>query len=48
MLLGEGILLIHVLAVLCDSRKGSVGDLCSGSLIHVLAMLLLDSWSVCC
>ena len=26
-------LLIHVLAVLCDSRKGSVGDPCSGSFV---------------
>ena len=26
-------LLIHVLAVLCDSRKGSVGDPCSGFLL---------------
>ena len=34
MLLGEGLLLIHVLAMLLrDSRKGSVGDPCSGYVV---------------
>ena len=30
LILGDGLLLIHVLVTWVDSRKGSVGDPCSG------------------